>query len=89
MARVLEGAQLVEHDHVPEVDVGGRRVDPQLDPQRPPTLELLGQTALGQRLDGALEQAPRLRGGRGIRHRANARLTRRRGGTCVLRAFLG
>ena len=55
MPRVLKGAQLVQHDHVAEVDVGGGRVDPQLHPQRPPRRELLGQPALGQRLDGALE----------------------------------
>ena len=63
MARLLKGAKLVEHHHVPEVDVGGGRIDPQLDPKRPPALELLGEPALGQRLGGALEQAPRLRGG--------------------------
>ena len=35
VAGVLELAQLLEHDHVAEVDVGGRRVDPELHPQRP------------------------------------------------------
>ena len=53
--RVLKGAKLVQHHHVPQVDVGGGGVDPQLHPQRPARLELLGQTALGQGLDGALE----------------------------------
>ena len=34
MAGVLELAQLLEHDGVAEVDVGGGRVDPELDAQR-------------------------------------------------------
>ncbi len=61
MARVLKGAQLVEHHHVAEVDVGRRGVDPQLHPQRPLGLELLREPALGQRVDGALHEAPGLR----------------------------
>ena len=35
VAGVLELAQLAQHDRVAEVDVGRRRVDPELDPQRP------------------------------------------------------
>jgi hypothetical protein len=29
---VLELAQLLEHDHVSEMDVGSGRIDPKLDP---------------------------------------------------------
>ena len=47
---VLELAQLLEHDRVAEVDVGGGRVEPELDPQRPalgePPLERPGGQAI-------------------------------------------
>ena len=89
MPRVLKGAKLVQHHHVPQVDVGGGWVDPQLHPQLARGGELLRQAALGQGLDGTFDQARRLPGRCGIRHGANARLTRRRCGTCILRAVLG
>ena len=40
VAGVLELAQLAEHDGVPQVDVGRRRVDAELDPQRAAQREL-------------------------------------------------
>ena len=52
MAGVLELAQLAQDDDVAEVDVGRRRVDPQLYAQRPPGRELLGEPALGEGLLG-------------------------------------
>ena len=58
MAGVLERAQLRQHDAVAEVDVGAGRVDAELEPQRAPLGELLGQPALGQRVDRAGEQVP-------------------------------
>ena len=77
----LELAQLLEHDHMAEVDVGRRRVDAELDPQRlasrEPSLELAGrqhvhrpERQVGDRF-GVLEA--------GFPHRRNARLTRRPG----------
>ncbi len=51
MALILELAQLLEDDGVAEVDVGGRRVDPELDPQRTMRRELLGEHPLGQHVD--------------------------------------
>ena len=49
VARVLELAQLLEHDGVAEVDVGGGRVEPELHPQR---------TAFGEPpLEGSVGQA--------------------------------
>ena len=65
MAPVLELAQLVEDDGVAEVDVGGRRVDPELDPQRTQRCELLGEHAVGQHVDRVTRQ---------VRHGRNARL---------------
>ena len=57
MAGVLELAQLVEHHRVPEVDVGRRRVDPELDAERAALAlgerELLFERALGEHVDGA------------------------------------
>ncbi len=52
---VLELAQLAQHDRVAEVDVGRRRVDPQLDPQR---------AALRARPSRASPQAPPRAGSR-------------------------
>ncbi len=81
MAGGLELAELLEDDDVAEVDVGGGRVDAELDPQRPPgsepALELPGRQHIdrpeGQvgRRFAALEA--------GFPHRRNARLTRRPG----------
>ncbi len=65
MPGVLELAQLAEHDRVAEVDVGGGRVDPELHPQRPVELQLLGEPPLGQHVDRVSRQ---------IRHGRNARL---------------
>ncbi len=60
MAEVLELAQLLQHHGVAEVDVGRRRVQPQLDPQLASLLlgdlELARQAAFGQRLMGVAQQ---------------------------------
>ncbi len=57
MAGVLELAQLVEDDRVPEVDVGRRGIDPELDAKRAALAlgerELLLEGALGQHVDSA------------------------------------
>ena len=54
---VLELPQLAQHNRMSEVDVRRSRVDPELDPQRPALragdLELRGERALGQAVDGA------------------------------------
>jgi hypothetical protein len=63
--RVLELAQLLQHDRVAEVDVGRGRVDPQLHAQRPAAVELLGKPSLRQHVDRVTRQ---------ISHIANARL---------------
>ena len=51
---VLELAQLLEHDRVAEVDVGGGRVEAELDPQRPAFGEPLLERALTGRQSTAL-----------------------------------
>ena len=56
MPGVLKGAQLGQHDAVPEVDVGAGRVDAELEPQRAPRFELLGEPALRQHVHGAAKQ---------------------------------
>ena len=71
MAGVLELAQLLEHDGVAEVDVGGGRVEPELDAQRPalgePPLERPG----GQAVDRvAGQEGGRVRLGGGFGHPA-------------------
>ena len=53
MAGGLELAQLLEHDDVAEVDVRRRRVDAELDAQRPSLGEALGELAVRQHVDGA------------------------------------
>jgi hypothetical protein len=53
---VLEVAQLAQHDGVPEVDVGRRRVDAQLDAQRASERELALQFARRQHLRGAARE---------------------------------
>ena len=40
VAEILEQAELAQHDREAEVDVGGGRVDPELDPQRAAAPEL-------------------------------------------------
>ncbi len=56
MPEVLHLAHLVEDDRVPEVDVGGGRVEAQLDAQGLATGELVGDLGLDQELVGpALE----------------------------------
>ena len=49
VAEILEQAQPAQHHGEPEVDVGRRRVDAELDPQRLAAFELLAQ--LGRRDD--------------------------------------
>jgi len=53
---VLERSQLVEDDAVAEVDIGGRGVDPELHPKRPPGAELLGEPANREGVSGATEE---------------------------------
>ena len=56
VAGVLEVAQLAQHDRVPEVDVGRRRVDPQLHAQRAPEGQLALERARRQDLRGPARQ---------------------------------
>ena len=65
MAGLLELAQLLEHDGVAEVDVGGGRVDAELDPQGAIAGELLLELPRRQHVDRVTRQ---------VRHRPNARL---------------
>ena len=50
MAELLELAELAEHDREPEVDVGRRRVDAELGPQRAPGAELAPEVGLGDEI---------------------------------------
>ena len=65
MAEVLELAQLLQHDRVPEVDVGRRRVEPELDAQLAPRAR--GGRQLG--LQTARRAGSRRRCGPGRRRR--------------------
>ena len=60
MARVLELAQLTQHDRVTEMDVGRRRVDAELDPQLPAlgraACSLPRQRPLGQAVDRVVRE---------------------------------
>ena len=56
MSGVLELAQLAQHDRVAEVDVRGRRVDPELYAQRPSERELALQFARREHLRGAARE---------------------------------
>ena len=61
VAGVLELAQLAQHDRVAEVDVRRRRVDAQLDPQRPALLRApppacAASAPCGQAVDGVARQ---------------------------------
>jgi hypothetical protein len=49
---------------VSEVDVGGRRIDPELDSEGPVPGQLLREPALRQRLDRPLEQGGNAPGNR-------------------------
>ena len=53
MAELLELAELAQHDREAEVQVGGRRVDAELGPQRGVAPELAAQVRLGDDVDGA------------------------------------
>ena len=68
MPGVLKLAQLAQHHRMAEMDVGRRRVDPQLDAKRPRlgrgAGELVGQRAGGQRVDRPLGQPGSFVGGR-------------------------
>jgi hypothetical protein len=75
MTCILEGAQLVEHHHVAEMDIGRSRIDPELHAQRAPLLELLLERSAREDLDRAGREIALLEPR--IRHRANARLTAR------------
>jgi hypothetical protein len=77
----LELPQLLEHDHVAEVDVGGGRVDAELDAQRPARGEALLEHPGGQHVDRAEGQLGTRYATLGARstHLGNARLTRRPG----------
>lgn len=50
MTLLLELSQLGEHDDMPEVDVRGGGIDPQLDPEGIARGELLFQPACGEDL---------------------------------------
>ncbi|MNP74802.1 hypothetical protein D3C76_1717390 [compost metagenome] len=50
MPQILELAQLVNKDGMPQVQVGCGRIETRLDPQRLPALELLDQLGLYQYL---------------------------------------
>ena len=66
MARVLELAQLLQHDGVAEMDVGGGRVEPELDPQRAAFGEPSLEGSVGEAVDRvAGEMGGRLSGVRG------------------------
>ena len=60
MPEVLELAELAQHHREAEVDVGGRRVDPELHPQRRTTAELAAQVGLGDGVDRAGGEDPDL-----------------------------
>ena len=53
---ILELAQLLQHDREAEMDVRRRRVDPQLDAQRPALAELALEASFGQAVDGVAGQ---------------------------------
>ncbi len=53
VAEVLEQPQPPEHDREAEVEVGGGRVDAELDPQRPLGGQLLAQLVRGDDVDRA------------------------------------
>ena len=60
VAELLEVAQLVDHHRVPEVQVGGGGIQPQLDAQRRAARELFRELALDDQLLGAaLDQRER------------------------------
>ena len=63
VARVLELAQLLEHDGVAEVDVGGGRVEPELDPQR----TAFGEPPLERSVGEAVDRVAGEMGGRAER----------------------
>ena len=70
---------LSQHHRVPEVDVGRGRVDAELHPQRPPrrrAARRAGPRAARRRRLRARQLAPGGGSGGGVRHGANARLTR-------------
>ena len=52
MARALEIAQLLERDRMAQVQVGRRRIHPELDSQRPAVGELRRQLGMGDYFDG-------------------------------------
>ena len=53
VAEVLEQPQPAQHHGEAEVEVGGGRVDAELDPQRAAGRELLAQLVVGDDVDGA------------------------------------
>ena len=73
-------AQLGQHHHVAEVDVGGRGVDSELHPQGAIARQLLGETALRQSLDGPFQEAGGVGWNLWVHGGPNARLTRSLGG---------
>jgi hypothetical protein len=62
---VLELAQLLEHDRVPEVNVGGGRVEPELHPQRPALGKALLERPLRQAIHRVAGEMGRRPGGLG------------------------
>jgi hypothetical protein len=65
VAEVLELAQLLEHDRVAEVDVGGGRVEAELRPQRPAFGQALLERTLREAVDRIASEVGRRAGGLG------------------------
>jgi hypothetical protein len=63
VAEVLELPQLLQHDGVAEVDVGGRRVQAELHAKRTAARQPLGEGPAGQVLDGVSRELRRRLGG--------------------------
>jgi hypothetical protein len=71
---VLELAQLAQDDRMAEVDVGRRRVQPELDAQRAAERELARESPVGEAVDRVTGQPAGIVGRVG-RHNSNARVS--------------
>ena len=56
MTAILEFAEFAQHHRVAEVDIRRRRIDAELDAQRPALPELALELALRQAVDGVASQ---------------------------------
>src|SRR5262245_33529293 len=52
VGQLLELPELAQRDRMPEMDVGGRWSDPELDPQRAARRQLAPEVGLGDEVDG-------------------------------------